>query len=276
MIFIDTYEDILHYFPSDEFNIQKWVDYSKLISPYLYEKVEKDISDYNFDKDVLPVIIASLKNKEKMNLVHSAFQDVTYNMKANFIANFGTNLEVDVILYLGLCNGAGWATLLGDKKVILIGIEKIIELNWCDKNTMFALISHEIGHIWHMEAGGNFQRQNTQREKAVFQLYSEGVAMWYEQKLCNDDNFYHQNKDGWLDWCENNIENIKLEYSLRVKKDVSIQDFFGDWCNYKGYSDVGYYLGCQFVKYLLAKYNLYQMATLNNDKLVEEFALFIE
>ncbi len=66
MIFIDTYEDILHYFPSEEFNIRNWGDYSKLISPHLYEKVEKDISDYNFDKDVLPVIIASLKNKEKI------------------------------------------------------------------------------------------------------------------------------------------------------------------------------------------------------------------
>ncbi|QOV20664.1 hypothetical protein INP51_06945 [Blautia liquoris] len=155
-----------------------------------------------------------------------------------------------------------------------MGIEKIIELEWCDKDTMYALISHEIGHIWHMSAGGRFHCRKTQKEKAVFQLYSEGVAMWCEQKLCGDDGFYHGHKKDWLVWCKENIMGIKHEYFRRVQNNISVQDFFGDWCNYKGYSDVGYYLGCRFVRFLLSKYDLYQMVSLNNDILFDEFILF--
>lgn len=77
---------------------------------------------------------------------------------------------------------------------------------------MYALISHEIGHIWHMSAGGRFHCRKTQKEKAVFQLYSEGVAMWCEQKLCRDDGFYHGHKKDWLVWCKENIMGIKHEY----------------------------------------------------------------
>lgn len=43
--------------------------------------------------------------------------------------------------------------------------------------------------------------------------------MYCEQLLCDDDQFYHQNKDGWL-----------------------------DWCSYLNVSDLGYYLGCKLIK----------------------------
>lgn len=42
-------------------------------------------------------------------------------------------MDVDIILYLGLASGAGWATTLGGKRVILLGVEKIIEIDWYDK-----------------------------------------------------------------------------------------------------------------------------------------------
>ena len=261
-------------FVSNDFNIEKWADYAKGISPYLYEKVEKDISDYCFDKDILPVINAALRNKEKLFLIHAVFQNITRKLKKYVIENLGIDLDVEIILYLGLCSGAGWATSLGEQKTILLGIEKIIELEWYDENTMVALIAHELGHIWHMEEGGVYYQQVTQKEKAVFQLYSEGIAMLFEQKFYNDDNYYHQNRNGWLEWCENNIEDIKRDYLLRVQNDVSVQDFFGDWCSYKGYSDVGYFLGCRFVKYLLTKFNLHQTSSLKNKELYEEFILF--
>ena len=46
---------------------------------------------------------------------------------------------------------------------------------------MFALIAHEIGHICHKTKGGCFGKQKNISEKALFQLYSEGVAMLFEQ-----------------------------------------------------------------------------------------------
>jgi hypothetical protein len=245
MRFIDTYDSIVHCFPPGEFSLQDWANYAGRVSPHLGNKVREDVSAYDFDADILPVVTAALRDRERLYQVHKAFQAVAETLRVGLIEAFGVDLDVEIILYLGLCSGAGWATSLGEQKVILLGIEKIIELGWCDERKLFALIAHEIGHIWHMEAGGLYDRQRSGREAAVFQLYSEGVAMWCEQKLCNAENYYHQDGDGWLEWCENNLAGIKKEYLQRLRDEVNVQDFFGDWCSYQGYSDVGYYLGCQ-------------------------------
>ncbi len=37
------------------------------------------------------------------------------------------------------------------------------------------------------------------------------------------------------------------------------QRYFGDWVNYKGYPDVGYYLGARFVQWLNTKYQFEEM-----------------
>ena len=33
-----------------------------------------------------------------------------------------------------------------------------------------------------------------------------------EHILCQDDRYYHQNQNGWLDWCKENEAEIKREY----------------------------------------------------------------
>lgn len=78
----------------------------------------------------------------------------------------------------------------------------------------------EKGHVWHKQnRTAAFPLLNTPKARALWQLYSEGIAMYCEQLLCDDDQFYHQNKDGWL-----------------------------DWCSYLNVSDLGYYLGCELIK----------------------------
>jgi len=51
----------------------------------------------------------------------------------------------------------------------------------------------------------------------------------------------------------------------RDQSNESAQDFFGDWQNYKGYSDVGYYIGCEFVKFLRQKYSMDELANMEID-----------
>lgn len=53
--------------------------------------------------------------------------------------------------------------------------------------------------------------------------------MLFEQLLCGDENYYHQNQEGWIDWCENNLIELKREYLIRITNSESVQDFFGDW-----------------------------------------------
>ncbi|KXA13232.1 hypothetical protein HMPREF3222_00948 [Clostridium perfringens] len=274
MNFIDTYDEILSCFSSKEFNIALWENYSNVISKELSNKVKNDIKGYNYRKDILPVIETALKSREKLKQVHESFIAVSDNIKYKFKELFEEDFELDIILYLGLCNGAGWATSLHNKNVVLLGIEKIIELNWCDKEDMFALIAHEIGHIWHKTKGGCFGKQNNISEKALFQLYSEGVAMLFEQLLCGDENYYHQNQNGWIDWCEKNLIELKREYLLRITNSESVQDFFGDWNSYKGHTDVGYFIGCKFVRFLLKKYSLTEMLCMEMDLMLKEYISF--
>lgn len=37
----------------------------------------------------------------------------------------------------------------------------------------------------------------------VWQLFTEGIAMYFEQALVGNFNYYHQDKNGCLEWCDN-------------------------------------------------------------------------
>ncbi len=274
MKIINTYESILKYFPSGKFDISTWKSYISEVSLNLLEKCEQDSAEYDLDKDVIPVINNALNQKDKMQIVNSSFTTISDVLPDNMHNLFDSDIELDIILYLGLCNGAGWATTLNNKNTILLGIEKIIELNWYDIDSMQGLIFHEIGHIWHKTYGNFYYNAASIKEKSIRQLYQEGIAMVCEQILCNDNNYFHQNKNGWLDWCQKNEISIKKEYLNRLNNKVSTQDFFGDWCDYQGHSDVGYYLGCIFIKYLQQKYSLIEIANLSCNTILNEFEIF--
>jgi len=260
MTIVDTYNEIIKTFSTLAFDLETWKKYSLTISPSLQEQVLKDSSKYSFNKQILPVINNALSNRSKLEILNTNFLQVTKNLEKEINDKFNINIDVDIILYLGLCNGAGWFTKFDNKRVVLLGIEKIIELGWEDITSLKALIYHELGHVWH-----DIQRDgsNIDNSSSIFQLYQEGIAMVFEQSLFNDINFYHQNRDGWLDWCLKNELEIKKEYLKRIDNSESTQDFFGDWCNYKGYSDVGYFLGTQLIRYMLKKYTLEEIAKMD-------------
>lgn len=269
MKIINTCDKIKSFF-SGGFDMTVWRKYAGKISKELPSKCENDAKDYDFKKDVLPVLESAL-NTDKIDFVSKNFQIVVDTLNANLSKLFDAEPDINIILYLGLCNGAGWATTLDGKNTVLLGIEKIIELDWGDEANMRALILHEIGHLWHKMNGHLYIPDFTKRRKAIQQLYQEGVAMVCEHILCGDDDFYHQDKDGWLDWCRENETEIKKEYLRRLDARESIQDFFGDWCSYNGYSDIGYYLGCRFVEHLMKSHPLKEIANFSYRKINKEF-----
>lgn len=273
MKIINTCDSIYTHF-SNGFDMALWREYAVNISKELPSKCENDAKEYDFNKNILPIIETAL-NKEKIDLVNKNFNTVIDTLKANLTKLFNEEPDINIILYLGLCNGAGWVTTLDGKNTVLLGIEKIIELDWGDEVNMLALILHEVGHLWHKLNGNLYIPDLTKRRKAIQQLYQEGVAMVCEHILCGDDNFYHQDKDGWFDWCKKNENEIKREYLRRLEEKESVQDFFGDWCSYKGYSDVGYYLGSRFVEHLMKTYSLKQIANLSYRNINKEFKHYV-
>lgn len=54
------------------------------------------------------------------------------------------------------------------------------------------------------------------------------------------------------------------------------QKYFGNWVNYCGRGDVGYYLGAKFVQYLCGKYDFEQLIKVGIDDISQEFFSFAE
>ena len=108
-----------------------WRKYAGEISKELPSKCENDAKEYDFDKAILPVFEAAL-SEEKLDFVSRNFQTVIDTLNNNLSKLFDTEPDINIILYHGLSIGAGWATTLDGKNTVLLGIEKIIELDWGD------------------------------------------------------------------------------------------------------------------------------------------------
>ncbi len=248
MRIIDGSGEIRLCYENGMFSMDKWRTYMDKVYPQARVLVEEDAASYDFNREILPVLNAVWVDPVKFQRMHDSFRKACENLNERIRDCLHAELDADVVLYLGLCNGAGWAETVGGKPVVLLGIEKIIELDWTDEASMIGLIYHELGHLWHFGARSAETIFETPSERGLWQLYTEGVAMTAEQLLCRDDGFYHQNRDGWLDWCRENRGRLFREYARRIDAGESVQDFFGDWCSYDGHSDVGYYLGAELVR----------------------------
>ena len=275
MRILNTMDRMADCFVDGRFSMSAWQKYIGRFSPQLAEKCRQDAMEYDFERDVLPVLNAAAADGEKLRELRDSFDAVTGRLRQHIGKLFAEEPEIDIILYLGLCNGAGWATVLDGRDAVLLGIEKTIELNWQDEEKMQALVFREIGHIWHKLSGHLELQAASVGEKSLEQLYQEGVAMRCEQILCQNNNLYHQDKGGWLDWCRENLPDLKREYGRRMQNGESTQDFFGDWCDYQGHSDVGYYPGCEFIKYLERELSLVRIANLGLAEVRKAFDAFV-
>lgn len=274
MKIIDTYNDIYKSYENGVFNKTLWDNYAVSAFPGLKEKIEQDFSRLADYKDKIYEILNGIpKNIEAAETAHQSFLNATKNLSDKITNHFNVDLDVTIILYLGLGNAAGWATTINKQKVVLVGLEKIVELDWCSERDMQDLIYHELGHIYH----SLFEQKElfmNKRKQAAQQLYREGIAMVFEQTLCDDVSRYHQNTNGWLDWCKENESLIKTQYLKRMENKESVQNFFGDWCSFMEHSDVGYYLGTVFVRFLMKDYSLQEIASMKLSIVLKHFYNF--
>ena len=279
---IDTYSQIEILFDNGNFDIEKWELYINSIydkSASIFKDDLRDCLDngnYVYEKDILPILNAVYKNPQ-LETLYSSFCDITDCLNEKILDRFECELNVDIVLYVGLCNAAGWVTTINERDVVLLGIEKILELNWCDLSSMYGLVYHELGHIYHKQYGMFHQLSDNNARNFVWQLFTEGIAMCFEQALVNDSNYYHHNKDGWFEWCDNHYEQILADFhSDLLTMTKSNQRYFGDWVSYHGKGDVGYYLGTRFVQQLCGKYAIEQLIRMDIDDIYQEYLGFIE
>lgn len=279
---IDTYSQIGTLFDDGTFNLEKWELYINSIydqSANIFKDDLKECLDngnYGYEKDILPILNAVHENPQLATL-HSSFCKITDGLNKKIIDRFDCELDIDIALYIGLCNAAGWVTNINGRDVILLGIEKILELNWCDESSMYGLIYHELGHIYHKQYGMFHQQSDNSRWNFVWQLFTEGIAMYFEQVLVNNFNYYHQDENGWLEWCDNHFQQILADFYNDLPTMTKLnQKYFGDWVSYHGKGDVGYYLGTKFVQQLCDKYDFEQLINVTIDDIYQEYLSFTE
>ena len=277
---IDTYPQINSLFENGIFNQRNWEVYINSVYENCAHVFMDDLKEcldngsYVYEKDVLPVLNAVSNHPELENL-HASFCEVTEDLNHKVMECFGRVVDIDIVLYVGLCNGAGWVTNINGRDVILLGIEKILELNWCDVNAMRGLVYHELGHVYHKQHGVFQQHSDSNSQKFVWQLFTEGVAMYFEQALVMDFCYYHQDKNGWLEWCENHFRQIVADFHSDLPTMTkSNQRYFGDWVSYNGKGDVGYYLGTKFVQQLCGNYDFDRLINLDIDSIYQEYLFF--
>ena len=187
---IDTFSQIGEVFCNGRFDLKRWREYINTIYRNTSDIFEDDLQEYvdsgsyTYEDDILP-ILNRVQGHPFLETLHTSFVRVTKGLNQRIIDCFAHELEIDIVLYLGLCNAAGWVTNINGRDVILLGIEKILELSWYDEDSMYGLIYHELGHIYHKQYGAFEQEGRNQSQNFIWQLFTEGIAMYFEQLLMN-------------------------------------------------------------------------------------------
>lgn len=265
----DTTSQIPALFPQGRFDPDRWTAYANGIRPgfaaFLWEDLDGywQSGDYTFQRGFLPLIQAVYRHPGWETLRRS-FDQATNGLSQRVKDTLGRELSLEIILYLGLGNSAGWVTQLSGQEVILLGVEKILELGWQDLSSLYGLLYHELGHAYHQQHGLFSQETSDSRQAFVWQLFTEGVAMYIEQRLVGDLTFYHQDTNGWKAWCDAHFPQILGDFHRDLPTMTRFnQRYFGDWCDYCGHGDTGYYLGARFVQELARQHSLDEILSLD-------------
>lgn len=254
---INTSKDLFHAYENGVFSLEKWKEYIRLSFPSAEQVCLSDMenslsTEYSWEKYYLPVLNAASRKKAEIAETSRIFTCITENLEERILSRFNKVPDVDIILYLGLCNGAGWVTEIEGKTTILLGIEKIIELGWNNQDNMNGLILHEVGHAYQAEFGVLHRNITVPADYYLWKLFIEGVAMVFEQETVGKTDYYHQDKNGWKTWCEENLHFIATSFEAdRHIMTKESQRYFGDLVHFDGYPDTGYYLGTRFVRFMM-------------------------
>lgn len=269
MEFIDLYSR-LYSLPTSSLSefISSWRDY--INNDDICKLCIDDALKYDLDKQVIPIIKSCLASSEKLKTAYENFLAAYKIIIPRFESQFGS-VDMKIVLYLGLCNGAGWVVQYNGKKYILFGLEKIIELGWHTYEKISNLLSHELGHVYYFEFTKKWNEES--QNSNIMNLFEEGFAEYVATLLCELPNSRGQK---WSNWCQQNMWKIKREYLSFINENKDTSVFFGDWRKVLGHSDLGYYLGHQFIIELRKDYSLHEIALLPYVAIKERFFLFLK
>ena len=278
---VDATETMLSCFPSAQFQLTAWESYVDAEVPGAKELCLADMREcvaagFSWENDFLPVLNSVPADRARRNEAVRSFHAVADTLDRTVKDRFGKSADADLILYLGLCNGAGWVTPINGTVSVLFGIEKILELDWCGISAMTGLVLHELGHVYQSQHGVLHRTFESFPDRFLWQLFTEGIAMVFEQEVLGDPSFFHQYDEEWRDWCGQHVELIKQSFRRDLETMTpDTQRYFGDWVRFEGRGDTGYYLGARFVRFLLRSDSFDSLLLYEIGQVKEGFELYL-
>lgn len=282
---IDTFKDFRGNFENNlnlsiDKKIELWERTYKEY-PELFTKLKDDYIQDGYDWIKIAKTLVFNKTEENFSKMLEAYQNILFvldfiNEKAQHV--FNIDIDINIVLYSGLGNSAGWVDTYDNKTAILYGIDKIAELEWQDLKSIESLIAHELCHVVHFyirKKENLIDNYESIYDYGIWRVYTEGFAQFYQFKLI--DSCIDSRGEEWLNVCDSNLNKLKGLYlnSLYDNK-IGSKYFFGDWYEVEGISDAGYYLGQKFIEQLTKKYNLYNIAALDFKTLESELIKFLK
>jgi hypothetical protein len=176
-----------------------------------------------------------------------------------------TPLDIDVIIYHGLGNGAGTATHLNNRPTLLFGIEKIAELKWDSPSRLRALFIHEYVHLYHDSIRDDSIEMtfDDSYDDAYYKLYVEGVATFLEHVALS-------RKDSQPEWyitCIDKEAELKQAFLRTLKEGDDVTPYFGDWHPPLDIPDSAYFMGMQIISMMNESMSIETIMTLPFNKI---------
>ena len=157
------------------------------------------------------------------------------------------------VAYVGIGNGAGWATRWEGRPAVLLGLENIAELNWHRRPEIRKIMAHEIGHLFIFQVSGE---RNGLGFHPLLDLFEEGFAQHAEHVVLGRRTWGCSSRKGWLTWCLSHERYLARRYLREMNDTQKRRRFFGSWFDVAGWRQTGYFLGCRIVERLAEKHGL--------------------
>lgn len=259
---LDTFQNFIKHWDG---NTDSYLSYIKNF-PELFEKIKKDYGPSW--KDYLR-LLSEIDIKD-LRQAHESLKEALSHVSTEIEKIFGVSDDTyNIVIYIGLENGAGWVTEYAGKPSILFGLEAIAKLKWQSKAV--GLAAHEFGHLVH------WFKRNESTEKfeddPILWLYTEGFAQKIEDMISGRP--WHLEYDNWFEWCTENEVLLKREFARRIEKKMPLNPFFGSWYEIFGMKFTGYYLGYKFIDWLEESLSLDQIGVMDKENIKRSILKFL-
>jgi len=271
--FVDTFPAFLTYWakvedkPLDD-QIEGWATNYMSLWPELLAKQIEDYSSQKLDwrqiarEKVFPYLADRLPSMRRAHQNLLQLCEPLYSRAQQVLA---FDSRAIFVIYVGIGCGAGWVATFHGSPAILFGLENIAECGWSAPEAITGLVAHEIGHLVHHH--WRAQHGNTIGSGPWWQLYEEGFAQHCERLILESDTWHQAsggNTNDWLNWCQSHKGWLATEFLRTVDAGKPVSAFFGSWLEIRGKSETGYFLGYEAIKELEKRFDLKEIALLEN------------